>query len=775
MPGVRTCKRLISIASLVLFTMACDESRADPTKALISAPPGEQLYTVPEPALDLVRLDNPSQAAITRFGVVACISPEEGHLGANVTFTLRHAPGTPTSKPASFVLHRGLKVGSAAHARSPKLKLRLESLDRLDPRAHWRRPPYEALAGYEHGRTVLIHWDDPSVLVWPESIDLQLFYSGVIADSLRAPDVAYGRSFETTTGLIENRGAYLSGGTFWVPWRPDELFTFDLNVASPDGWRVVSQGGSPGRIEYAPDPFEGVDDGSDLCRGGGADAWRCPHPMQEIYLVAGPWEQHQQSHGDVNCMTFTYADTDSTIWGRYLRGTGRYLDLYEELIGPYPFEKFALVENFWQSGYGMPSFTLLGDRVIRLPFILDTSYGHEILHNWWGNGVFVDPSDGNWCEGLTVYGADYLYKERESPEAARQYRLDALKSYLDYVDAGEDFPLSEFRERHDSATQAIGYSKAMMVLHQIRRELGDEAFWQGLREFYAAHEFQPSSWTDLLRSFPRAQGRTIDPAAFRAMWLDRSGAPTVWLDSVDDSPNKIRLRQTMESGGEAWFAFDVPVRAQYEDGSTANLSISLSGATGEITAPSKSRLTRVEIDPDFEVMRRLHRSEIPTTLSRVLGADSIAVVLGVDLTDSMRAEAQAQIETWRRGLEVTVLEEATLPQGWSRGGAVWYLGSGSIARARAAGQSEIAWAGTRVSRVAEVETAGQTVVLAGTTTDGAESWIVLLPHDAASMRAVAEKIPHYGRYSYLLFEGSRNVGKGIWRDVDSPLKWEVRR
>lgn len=775
MPGVRTWKSLISIASLVLLVLVCDESKADPMEALISERPPRPLYTVPEPAAELASFDNPSQAAITRFSVIACIKPEVGRLETNVTFTLRHAPGTPTSKPASFVLHRGLEVGLAARlgSRSPKRDLRVESLDRLDPRAHWRRPPYEALAGYEHGRTVLIHWDDPSVLVWPESIDLVLSCSGVIADSLRAPDVAYGRSFETTTGLIENRGVYLSGGTFWVPWRPDELFTFDLMVASPDGWRTVSQGASGGRIEYAEFP-EGMEDGPGLCRGGGADVWRCPHPMQEIYLVAGPWEQHQQSHGDVNCMTFTYADTDSTIWRRYLRGTGRYLDLYESLIGPYPFEKFALVENFWQSGYGMPSFTLLGDRVIRLPFILDTSYGHEILHNWWGNGVFVDPSDGNWCEGLTVYGADYLYKERESPEAARQYRLDALKSYLDYVDAGEDFPLSEFRERHNSATQAVGYSKAMMVLHQIRRELGDEAFWKGLQEFYAAHQFQAASWTDLLESFPGSQGKTVDATAFRAMWLDRSGAPTLWLDSVEDSRNKIRVRQTMESGGEAWFALDVPVRAHFEDGSTADLSLSLSDASGEVTAPSKSRLTRVEVDPDFQVMRRLHRGEIPTTLSRVLGADSIAVVLGSDLSDSMRTEAQTQIETWRRGLAVAVVEEADLPSGWSHPGAVWYLGSGPLARARAAGQSEITWAEKRISRVAEDEAAGQTVVLAGTTGDGAESWIVLLPSDAASMRTVADKIPHYGRYSYLLFEGSRNVGKGIWRDVDSPLSW-VRR
>jgi len=50
---------------------------------------------------------------------------------------------------------------------------------------------------------------------------------------------------------------------------------------------------------------------------------------------------------------------------RYLDATERYLALYEPMLGDYPFSKFALVENFWETGYGMPSFTLLGEQIIR--------------------------------------------------------------------------------------------------------------------------------------------------------------------------------------------------------------------------------------------------------------------------------------------------------------------------------------------------------------------------------------------------------------------------
>ena len=132
---------------------------------------------------------------------------------------------------------------------------------------------------------------------------------------------------------------------------------------------------------------------------------------------------------------------------------------YRGLVGPYPYGKFALVENFWETGYGMPSFTLLGPQVIRFPFILHSSYPHEILHNWWGNSVFVDYESGNWCEGLTAYMADHLIQEQRG--RGEEYRRDTLQKYRSYVRDGRDFPLTEFRSRHSAAASRIVSSETV--------------------------------------------------------------------------------------------------------------------------------------------------------------------------------------------------------------------------------------------------------------------------------------------------------------------------
>ena len=60
-------------------------------------------------------------------------------------------------------------------------------------------------------------------------------------------------------------------------------------------------------------------------------------------------------------------EPDAALADRYLSATARYIEMYRGLIGPYPYGKFALVENFWETGYGMPSFTLLGPHGHPLP------------------------------------------------------------------------------------------------------------------------------------------------------------------------------------------------------------------------------------------------------------------------------------------------------------------------------------------------------------------------------------------------------------------------
>ncbi|MCK4773640.1 MAG: M1 family peptidase, partial [Candidatus Krumholzibacteria bacterium] len=405
-----------------------------------------------------------------------------------------------------LLLHRDLEIESVDISGAP---LVVDVGDGFKPRHFWKRPDYERLEAYSAARELTIH---PPATGWPNEPRITLRYAGAVYDSLRPPEVAYGRGFETTSGLIGERGAYLSGATFWIPWSGEGLFRYRLEAIVPSGWESLSQGTWAGRRVTGDGRVESV--------------WVVDNPMTEAYFIAGPYVVREAPHGDVKAYTFTYENTPEELCQTYLDATGDYLDLYEEMIGPYPFDKFAMVENWWQTGYGMPSFTLLGDRVIRLPFIVHTSYGHEILHNWWGNGVFVDIEKGNWCEGLTTYLADYSYKERENVASAREYRLKQLQAYLDYASSGEhDFALRRFTERESASTQAVGYGKTMMVFHMTRQLLGDDVFFDGLRRLYNERCFEEASWDDIVGSFEVVSGRSLE--AWFEQWIGRPGAPVL--------------------------------------------------------------------------------------------------------------------------------------------------------------------------------------------------------------------------------------------------------
>ncbi len=94
-------------------------------------------------------------------------------------------------------------------------------------------------------------------------------------------------------------------------------------------------------------------------------------------------------------------------------------------------------------------------------FILTSSYPHEILHNWWGNSVFVDYATGNWAEGLTAYMADHLIKEQQG-QGARVPSRRPCRNTATTSRNNRDFPLSQFRFRHSAATEAVGYGKTLM-------------------------------------------------------------------------------------------------------------------------------------------------------------------------------------------------------------------------------------------------------------------------------------------------------------------------
>ncbi len=167
--------------------------------------------------------------------------------------------------------------------------------------------------------------------------------------------------------------------------------------------------------------------------------------------------------------------------------------------------------------------------VLQLPFIRDTSLGHEVLHNWWGNGVYPDYASGNWSEGLTTFMADYAYKEQESSEAAREMRLGWLRDFA-ALQPGQDAPLTAFTSRTQSASKIVGYNKAAMLFFMLRDHLGETVLYRAIQGLWGVQRFKITSWQQLQKMFEIISGKNLQ--RFFTQWLERTGAPTISISEV---------------------------------------------------------------------------------------------------------------------------------------------------------------------------------------------------------------------------------------------------
>jgi hypothetical protein len=592
----------------------------------------------------------------------------------------------------------------------------------------------------------------------PQDGVLTLEYSGVMNFGLSDQKEEYTRGFRETTGIVSNEGVYLAGGSFWYPQFGGGLVTFDLEVSMPDRWHVISQGSGTSRDER------------------GAARWRSPEPMDEIYLVGGPLVVTRDRAGAVETLVYLH-EPDAALASKYLTTTAQYLEMYGRLIGPYPYTKFALVENFWETGYGMPSFTLLGREIIRFPFILHSSYPHEILHNWWGNSVFVDYASGNWAEGLTAYLADHLVQEQRRRGA--DHRRAALQKYRDYVRDGRDFALTDFRSRDSAATEAVGYGKTLMTFHMLRRQLGDERFTAALARLYGDYKGRRASWADVEQVIEASSGTDLGP--FFSQWIGRAGAPAlrVRVDGVSRNGNGFVVRgEVSQSQPGTAYRVDVPIVVQTEGGSVTH-RIPMHGSSAVLEATTADRPVALHVDPYFDVFRTLDPRETPPSISQLFGDPRILAVLPAGAPPATLAAYRTLLKGWETPAHVIDVrldsETGELPADAS----IWLLGRDNrLAAGVFASQAGLAIeaGGLRIDDQA-LPFANHTAVTIARhprSPDKVVGWIAVDPLDAVP--GLGRKLPHYGRYSYLGFEGAEPVNtlSGEWRQADSPLRVDLR-
>ncbi len=553
-------------------------------------------------------------------------------------------------------------------------------------------------------------------------------------------------------GTFLKRGAYLSPSSFFYPMGGEDILNFKLTVTIPSDWESISDGN---RISSTTEGDKKI------------QVWENPFKSDGLMFMAAPYLTKSTFVDSVEVACYFFVE-DSSLIDRYLTATADYIKTYSDLIGPYPFKRFTVAENFFPTGYGMPGWTLLGQQVLRLPFIITTSLGHEVLHNWFGNSLYVDYEKGNWCESITVYGADYRYKLKKSKSDAMDYRKNILKQYNSYVNESNDFPIREFKSRTSPNTRTIGYNKAMMVFHMIEEAIGEEPFFKAWKNMFAQNIGVRVSWEDWISFFEKESGE--DLSYIIPEWIDRAGAPMLEVNNLESkiSGDTKSIKFTLADKSEQNYRLEIPVRFLAGEKTILDTTLLLDSAEKQFEMNLSIDVDQIQIDPDYHIFRQLYPDEVEPIVSAILGVEEKNFIF-----TQPNEEAKSKFSEFAFNITDDSLMSQILSSPNSKGEFVPLLLNPSmippyIFKNISANQTTIT-----INEV-EFPREGHTFVLTGKSNVGSGKLMIILTDDYESLPRIGQLVPHYGKYSYLVFKGPKNVGKGQWQVTETPLNLSVQ-
>ncbi|MGQ9864592.1 MAG: M1 family metallopeptidase [Bacteroidia bacterium] len=274
-------------------------------------------------------------------------------------------------------------------------------------------------------------------------------------------------------------------------------------------------------------------------RGGTVYQWELRDPLS-AYLASFAVGKYAFARDtfirDQDTLPILYAvrPSDSAAVYQTFRRLKSLLRGWESLWGLYPWERVGYVGVAFSSGamehatnIAYPSLILNGTNAY------DYLWAHELSHSWFGDWVTCARPQEMWLnEGFATY-SEALFYELFQGEGA----------YVDYMQKmhGEVLLKAHYRDGGAHALNAIpqnatyglhSYQKGATVLHTLRYQLGDSAFWRGIRSYLRRYAHKVATSESLFVCLEDSLGIPLQD--FLQGWVATSGHPYFQIDSVKD-------------------------------------------------------------------------------------------------------------------------------------------------------------------------------------------------------------------------------------------------
>ncbi|HUR79929.1 MAG TPA: M1 family metallopeptidase [Thermoanaerobaculia bacterium] len=376
---------------------------------------------------------------------------------------------------------------------------------------------------------------------------------------------------------------------YWFPSidHPSDKASVDFTVTAPDAFDVIANGTLLETVSLQ----------------NGTKQWRwheaTPIPVHCMVVGATQFAVVHAGEDDGVAVAYYLYPKDRANGKQFGRVTG-ILDFFGKTIGPYPYEKLAIVESSTRFG-GMEnaSAIFLDEKRIDGEADLERLVAHEIAHQWFGDSVSQNDWYDLWLsEGFATYFAALYFERASGVSALRTMMAASRQTYLDaHVDAQpiHDPSIAELPR----LLNRLNYQKGAWVLHMLRGVIGDEAFFAGIREYYATYRDGNTSTAGLRTIMERHAGQPLE--WFFRQWIYQPGHPV--FDAKwrwDGGKVFLEVKQT-QSGT----VFRTPLTVEVRDAAGARRErVVIDERDEHFEIDSESRPEDVVLDPDEWVLRQ---------------------------------------------------------------------------------------------------------------------------------------------------------------------------
>ena len=425
---------------------------------------------------------------------------------------------------------------------------------------------------------------NPSAVKANETRTYTITYSGIPKDGL----VISKNKFGDRTFFGDN---WPTRARNWIASvdHPSDKATVSWEVEVPNQYKVVANGAFKSEMNLA-DNRKKV-------------SYYSATAIPTKVMVIGVAQFSVEQSGSVNSIpvsSWIYPQNEKEGFYDYALATG-ILEYFITHVGDYSYEKLANVQSTTRYG-GMENASCIfyDEKSVKGNRASEPLLAHEIAHQWFGNAA----SEMDWphlwlSEGFATYFTNLYLEEKKGKEVFNEQEISDRKEVIEFYKGNKTPVIDTISTDLMYRLNPNSYQKGGWVLHMLRRKIGDEIFWKGMKLYYATYKLSNATSDDFIAIMEQTSGMEL--SSFFDQWLRKSGHPEINVVTKKSKKElTLEVKQVQSSG--VIFSFPLEVKLLYKDGSSDIKTFEIDQKNQTISLPISKKVKSIILDPNTNLL-----------------------------------------------------------------------------------------------------------------------------------------------------------------------------